>query len=624
MKQSAHRSRSACLSIVLLLGGWFGCASSRNAADSGRGSSPQTNSTEISFGIAEERLLRHIALLAHDELKGRDTGSDGIDLAAGYIAGQFAAAELVPAGPGGTYFQEFEVSGRATLLEDTSLTIDATGAGRDAPTVAVLREDYLPFSFSAKGSFDVDLVFVGYGVTNPEHDHDDYADIDVRGKAALMFRREPPGWNPGGGFTSHAGFETKVALAEKHGASAVVIVNQDPGVDGVDGLMRFSRGDQSHGLPALHVKRALAEDWLTVAGAPSLKELQTDLDEKKGSRSRPLTGVRLRGAVNYEVEKLIARNVLGLLPGVGPRRNDYVVIGGHYDHLGVDDGEIHNGADDNASGTAAVIEAAHALRAVPDRDRSVLFMAFSAEEIGLLGSKHFVNHPTVPAESITAMINLDMIGRLNKEDEANMLSIQGLGTGDRFKDIITERTGAVGMQYVPDDSARGPSDHASFESIGVPSLFFFTGIHDDYHAPGDDTEKVNVRGVAEISELVCRIALDLINSDEKVQFVKVNQRARIRRGRESRVVIGILPGNREEGESQGWPVAQVLPGGGAAKAGMKSGDRIVQIDGQSIDGLSDYQRAVRGKRPGEVISVSVLRDNQPVTLSVELASPAAP
>ncbi len=564
------------------------------------------------------RFRAHIAMLAHDELEGRATGSNGIDLAAGYIAGQFAAAGLSPGGPHGTYLQNFDLSTGVELLEESSLT---PGDGGTPPE---LRVDFLPFGFSTTGSFESDVIFVGYGINNPDRNHNDYANVDVKGKTVLMIRREPTAWSEEGEFSDHARFDHKIELARDEGAVAVLIVNQDPGEDDTDRFMRFRSRGETYGLPAIHIKRTLADRLLASGGLPTIRKLQSKLDANGEQVSAPLHDVHLRGTVSYKEKKLLARNVIGLLPGTGGRADEYIVIGGHYDHLGIRRGEIHNGADDNASGTSGVIELAWSLASLGRRERSVLFVAFSGEEIGLRGSKHFVAEPTVGIESIKAMINLDMIGRLTPNQRANMLSIQGLGTGDVFAAIVEQRAQEANLEYIPDRSALGPSDHAPFYRAGIPSLFFFTGVHEDYHAPGDDVEKVNSYGAARIIRLVHNIAADLINADDSPKYAEVTERANIFRGagptRAGGVIMGIMPDMDDQTDAAGWRIARVFPGGGAETAGMKPGDRLLKLDGQSILSLRDYRKATADKKPGDTVEVLLRRGSNELTLTVELAA----
>ena len=579
-----------------------------------------TSSAPISVTDAN-RYLSHIALLAHDELGGRGTGSDGIDIAAGYIAGQFAAAGLEPGGPNGTYFQEFSVSSRAKIKDETELTFSGTDAK------AARGDDFTPFGFSAQGTFEGDLAYVGYGIVNPDKSHDDYAGVDVTGRTVLMLRREPKSWSDEGG-TDHARFDNKVKLAKEKGAVAVLVANQDPGEDGIDGLMRFRSSGDDYGLPALHIKRALADTLLAAGGLDSLTDLQRKADEEGKTASAPLRDVRVAGTVAYGQDEELARNVIGVLPGTGPNADEYVVIGGHYDHLGTTRNGINNGADDNASGTAGVIELGRAFDQVPHRNRSIIFMAFSGEERGLLGSRHYVSEPTVDLGKVVAMINMDMIGRLTLNENANMLAIQGLGTGDSFQRIVDRRAQEAGIPFLPDASAKGPSDHSSFYDGGVPALFFFTGVHSDYHQPGDDTEKINAEGAVKIVNLVYQIASDLVADDPAPQFAEVNERAEIFRGDapgrgpggRGGVVMGIMPDMQDESEAPGWRVAQVTNGGGADKAGMLAGDRILTIDGQAINDFADYRQVTRDKKPGDSVDIVVRRGGDKLTLKVELSA----
>jgi hypothetical protein len=576
---------------------------------------------QIEVEVSPARYLSHVALLAHDELRGRATGEAGIDLAAGYIAGQFAAAGLKPGGPKGTYFQEFTFGAGKELREESKLIVEGpdelTGDGARAP---VLREDFIPFGFSAQGDFGGEVVFIGYGIVNPEKDHDDYASVDVTGKVVLMLRREPPRWRESG-YTDHALFKTKLLLASERGVGAVLIVNQDPGKDGFDGLRRFGGREGIYDVPAIHIRRRLAERLLSAGGLESLTTLQRKLDEDGENASGALVGVRIRGTVAYVAEDVLARNVVGVLPGIGPNANEYVVIGGHYDHLGLGrGGSIMNGADDNASGTAGVIEMAWALAETPYRDRSVICMVFAGEEIGLLGSKHFCADPTVPIESIIAMLNMDMIGRLDEDSQANMLRIQGLGTGDSFEDTVARKAEAAGMEYLPQQSALTGSDHASFYRAGVPSLFFFTGVHEDYHRPSDDAENINAKGAARVVELAYHIALDLINNTEAPAFAKVDRPAPTSwsTSPEGGVVMGIYPDPDNDPDKTGWVVNSVFPDGGAGNAGMRAGDQIIEIDGQTVKGIAEYLSLTADKKPGDVLSVTVLRGDKQIKLQVEL------
>ncbi|MGD2110113.1 MAG: M20/M25/M40 family metallo-hydrolase [Phycisphaerae bacterium] len=591
------------------------CSTTDARASSLRPVYERSRSAPVTPDTPVDRYMMHVSVLAHDALEGRAIGSDGIDMAAGYIAGQFAAAGLEPGGPDASYFQEFTIEQDPEIGANTKLHFE-TDTGR---LEAHLDTDFVPFNFSSQDSFRGDVVFVGYGITNPDEGHDDYRGIDVERSVVLMLRREPPGFDADG-HTHHARFDRKVPLAVQRGAVAVLIANQKSDEDDDDELMRFGpRSD--HGIPAIHVTRKLADRLLGAGGLSSLAELQKQLDEDGTNVSAPLGSVRAAGNVEFEPDEIVGRNVIGVLPGTGMRHDEYVVIGAHYDHVGVRHGEIYNGADDNASGTAGVIELARTFTDVSERDRSIIFMAFTGEETGLHGSRHFVSHPTVPLDSIAAMINLDMIGRVTEHDRDNMLAIQGLGTGESFRAIVENRTKEAGIEFLPEASALGPSDHASFYLGGVPSLFFFTGVHEDYHQPTDDTEKINAEGAAKIVDLVAAIAMDLVNDEQAPVFAEVNRRADVFRSGQSmrRVVMGVMPDMDDDSGRPGWRIARVFPGSGADRAGMKPGDRVVSIEGKTIGGLADYREVIRGKKPGDVINVTVLRDVEERTLDVELS-----
>jgi hypothetical protein len=574
--------------------------------------------TAAVFDVPVERYQAHVELLAHNDLKGRGTGSEGIDLAAGYIAGHFAAAGLEPGGPDGTYFQEFTLSRGGKMRDTTDLKI----LGGDIEIE--VKEDFLPLGVTSQGEFSGDLAFVGYGITNPDKDHDDYANIDVTGKVVVMLRREPDGWSDSGRFSRHSQFTSKVRLAGEKGATGVIIVNKKR-ASSMDILMPFSPARRDAGLPAFHMKRQVIDDVMAAADMPSLAALQEELDKGDQTVSQIVAGFSASGLVEFERSETVARNVIGVLPGSGPNAHEYVMVGGHYDHLGERNGVIYNGADDNASGTAGVIEAAYAMAARPDRDRSVIFMTFTAEEIGLHGSRHYVNEPTVPIGDIVAILNMDMIGRVDHEDKANMLAIQGVGTGDGFEAMAERLAGAAGIPYIPDPSALAPSDHSLFYRAGVPSLFFNTGLHSDYHQPDDDTEKMNHEGGAQISTLVAHMALEIANAEARPVFAEVSERADLYRGRPGRpgrggVVMGIVPDRDDSGDTPGWAIAMVRPDGAAQKAGMKAGDRITKIDDHEVNGMSDYRHAVSGKKAGDVVKVMVMREGKEVSLDVELQS----
>ncbi|MCH7812394.1 MAG: M20/M25/M40 family metallo-hydrolase [Planctomycetes bacterium] len=575
-------------------------------------------------------LLGHIYYLASDELGGRDVGTPGIERAARYIADQFAACGVEPGGVDGTYYQPFEVNLGAKLSPDGHLTV----TGWDSTEPPVIEEDYTPFTWSNNNAFDGQVVFAGYGLEDPDRDYDDYAGLDADGKVVLLLRREPTSWSSGfGNYTRLARFDNKVATAKKHGAVAVLIANQKPDDDDEDRLVPFfSRGMGDYGLPAFHVTRALADEMLCAGGLDSLEALQARLDAKEPEHcSAPLPGIRLAGQAGLSRSSAETRNVVGLIRGRGPLADEYVVIGAHYDHVGRRarwslfgrrrdaKPQIHNGADDNASGTAGLIELGRALARTARQGqlrRSVLLIAFSGEEKGLLGSRHFVKEPTVDLDSLVACLNMDMIGRL--DPDSKNLAVYGTGTAEEFGDLLRRAARRVGLELDESEPSSGQSDDASFVAVGIPAMHVFSGMHADYHRPGDDPEKINEQDAARIVQLVYDVAFEIIQADRRPTYVQTSGFASIGRG--NRVVMGVYPGSGDDATGTGLLIERVVPDGPAAKAGMKGGDRIIGIGGQEVGGLQGYMDAVRSKKAGDQVEVVVTRQAEEITLTVTLAA----
>jgi len=598
--------------------------------------------------ISTDSFMSHVVVLASDAYEGRATATRGGDLAAEYIAGQFAAIGLLPGGENGTYFQEFEVALGSELTDETRFTV----TGVDATPVR--GADFVPFAFSSNDAFDAEVVFVGYGCVNPEKEYNDYRDIDVTGKVVLMLRREPPGWGEGGQPSSKATFQTKVYEAKDRGAAAVLIVNQRTDGGGEDRLARFGGlgGGGAYGLPAFHVTRKLADTLLTTANLPSLDDVQTRLDERGDYSSAALGGIRIAGQAGIMTRKGTTRNVIGLLPARGADTGEYLVIGAHYDHLGIvragsrsprgsrgaDESqlEIHNGADDNASGTSGIIELAKAMSELPMLRRSVVFMGFSGEEMGLLGSKHYVDHPTVPIEKVAAMINLDMIGRL--KDDVTRIPVYGAKTAPELDAIVSTVGKAEGFGDEGHAGSMSRSDHAPFDRKGIPNLFFFTGTHPDYHMPTDDVEKVNADGAVRILHMIYDIAVQIANAPARPTYAKITPpprserrdsphdeppaEARSERDAEQAPVMGsarmgVMP-NYEESTQPGMLLDDVSEGGPAATAGLKGGDRITKIGTRTVNNVNDYMAALRDAKPGDTVDVIVKRGSEELTIPVKL------
>jgi hypothetical protein len=571
-----------------------------------------------------------VKFLASDGLKGRGNGTPELDKAAAYIAKRFRKSGLQPVGDNRTYLQHFLMTVGAKLGANNSLVYER-GATRQ--TLAV-QQDFLPFSFSAEGSVEAPLVFAGYGITAPDLHYDDYAGVEVKDKIVIVLRHEPQEDDEksvfaGKQFTTHASIVNKAINAKNHGAVGMILVNdagshpKEP-----DDLIRFGTlaGPEEMKLAALQVKAAVVEEWLKASGK-SLVALQQAIDRDLSNHSFALEPFpRVALTVDVQRTRRQVANVVGLLPGQDERLGKQaMVIGAHYDHLGLGDnhslapsliGQVHHGADDNASGTSGVLELARGLAARRgELKRSIVFVAFAGEETGLLGSSYYTQHPAVPLEQTLAMINLDTIGRISR----NKLYVGGVGTSPGFKKLVEEANRSVGFELSYSASGYGASDHMSFTVREVPVLFFFSGLHADYHKPSDTWEKIDAASGARIVELVANVVAELDALPEKPPYVRVAEPASPAMGGGGGygAYFGSIP---DFGEAQhgGVKFADVREGSPAAKAGFKGGDVLIEFDAQKIDNLYDFSYALRAHKPGDKVVVTVLRNGERLTREVTL------
>ncbi len=393
-----------------------------------------------------------------------------------------------------------------------------------------------------------------------------------------------------------------------------------------DVLMKFGyagHSDKVGGIPVFHITQAQANKLLKSGLGKTLVELEQAIDAAYQPQSAVVPGWKVRGAANViKVESKVS-NVIAVLEGEGPLADETLVIGAHYDHVGrggqnslaPGSSEIHNGADDNASGTAALLELARRLSARPEKlARRLVFIAFTGEELGLLGSAVYVKEPTFPLDKTIAMFNMDMVGRLQDDK----LTIFGSGTSPRWEselNAINERT-TFKLSFKPEGF--GPSDHSSFYGKQIPVLHFFTGNHPDYHRPSDDWEKLNVPGMARVVSMLEALVVQTANNPERPAYVEVKQAPTTQRGG-NRPYFGTIPDFGGEGE--GYAISGAAPGSPAELGGLKGGDRIIELGGNKITALDDFDLALRKFKGGDEVTVIVLRDKQPVTLKVKLGPP---
>jgi hypothetical protein len=582
---------------------------------------------QASADFKPDRYLAHIKYLASPQLKGRLTGSPELEKAATYIAHKFHAAGLKPVA--GSYLQEFTVTAHTALGEGNKLTLVIS------QRVKELWEgrDFAPLNLSTNGQTMGPIVFVGYGITAPEYHYNDYEKVDARGKVVMLLRHEPQEADEksifgGKNYTLHSELASKVANAKQHGAAAVLLVNDLPNHPGDDDrLDNFTPAisTEDYGLPVAQITVKYANELLASAqrDLPALVKA-IDADLLPHSFDLPADDAA-RLTVNITIEQRPVHNVVGFWRG---ETNQYVIIGAHYDHLGLGPehslapslaGTVHPGADDNASGTAGVIELAHAIAHSGKHARGFLFLCFAGEEEGLLGSAYFANHPLEPLGNAVAMINLDMIGRLRSDK----VYVGGIQTGSTFKPIVEKAASDAGLQDdITGTGVDGSSDHTSFSVKGVPTLFFFSGLHSDYHKPSDTWDKINAEGAVKLLAEVDEIAITLADADQRPAFVRVQPSAH----------NGDLPGGSNSsgygpyfgsipdfGEQvKGVRFSDVRDGSPAAKAGCKAGDVLVEFDGNKIDNLYDFTYALRAHKPGDTVTVKVLRNGMPVEAQVLL------
>jgi Peptidase family M28/PDZ domain/PA domain len=576
-----------------------------------------------------QRIQADINYLASPQMKGRDTGSPENNRAAKYISDEFRHAGLEPlaaeAGKG-TYFQYFTVTVGAKLGRHNRLRVERGASHKSLR----LGADFQPFNYSDNGEARLPVVFAGFGITAPEYHYDDYQGLDVKDKAVVVLRNEPQKDDPNSVFdgrqpTRHSALVNKAINARNHGARALILVNDAPGPGEDDRLIPFDSlsGPQNPGIMLLQVSRSVADGWLAPA-AKSLTSLQKSIDEKLEPQSFALDG--LLADLRVDVRHIHARtqNVAGLLRGSDPQLSaEAVVVGAHYDHLGLGRhgaldpgaaGQVHPGADDNASGTAAVMELARLLAARrTELKRSVIFLSFSGEELGLLGSEYYAAHPSWPLEKTVAMVNLDMVGRVRD----SKLYVGGTGTSPAFPRIL-ETANTTGLHLESSRSGYGASDHTSFYVKDIPVLFFFSGLHPDYHRATDTPDKIDAPDEARVTDLAERTLLALASGD-RPQFTRVvepHPLGSMERGGGYGAYFGSIPDMGAEVE--GVRFADIRDGSPAAKAGLVRGDVLVEFAGAPIKNLYDFTYQLRAHRPGEEVRVSVLRNGKRVEATVKL------
>ena len=573
--------------------------------------------------------LNDVKFLASPELRGRGTGSPELERAAAWLEHHYRELGIKPAGA--SYLQPFPVTTDASLGKANRFQFTENGSA----TTLEFPGEFVPFNFSETGPLKGAVVFAGYGITAPEYSYDDYAGLDVKGKIVLVLRHEPQENDPksvfeGKTLTQHAQFAAKATNAKLHGATGVILVSDRANHPGEgDELEKFgvTVGPTNARIPFVQVSEARVDKWFSEAGK-SLDKIEADIDKDLRPQSFAFPDT-IRVEANLDVERTVktVHNVAAMLPG---QSGEYVIVGAHYDHLGLGGqhslapsltGTIHPGADDNASGTAGVMELARFFATQPRQKRGILFLNFAGEEQGLLGSAYYADHPLLPLAQAVAMIILDMIGRMRD----NKLYIGGAASGSTLKPMLERLIPNSGLRVdYSGGASEGSSDHTSFTSHQVPALFFFSGLHADYHKPSDTWDKIDAPAAARLLALVAEVAESLRDAPERPAFVKLAAPAPHSGGEPAAgpttgygAYFGSVPDFAEG--TAGVKFSDVRENSPAAKAGLKGGDIMTEFDGKPIQNLYDFTYALRARKPGDEVKVKVTRDGKPLEVTVVLA-----
>ena len=582
----------------------------------------------------DQRLDADIKYLASDELEGREPGTAGIELAATYIIDTWKEFGVEPGGDDGTYRQDFKVN-MGTVADKEATSLVFSGA---VDMKAEIDTHFRPLLSGGGGEFkDVELVFAGYGIRADDYNYDDYKDLDCDGKLVVVLRMEPQQNDPDSVFDGtesprHASIVRKLEHAMGAGAIGMILVND--GVRSADELAQISQfGPEEENIPFFHMKREALESILEKAPIATatgkklskLDDIEAMIDENLEPISQVIEGVKVSGASAFTNNAVTTSNVVGIVEGEGPNADEVIVIGGHYDHLGYGGygsnapgrREVHNGADDNATGTAGLVELARRFAQGENKPgRTLVFIAFSGEERGLLGSAYYVRNPLFKLEDTATMINYDMIGRL-REDK---LTIFGAGTGDSFDGILDSANDPMDpLELNKVASASAGSDHMAFVARGIPVMFLHTGLTNIYHTPEDDYSTLNIPGAIRVVDYTERLIRGLADAETRPEFVQVGGR-RTRGPRPSYFGVRL----DYEADERGPRIDEAPEEAPAAKAGLQAGDVILTINGEEISDRDELNKVLVDNRPGDELEVVIMRGDEEMTVNVELARAPRP
>ena len=564
--------------------------------------------------ITENDIMDHIRYLSHKDRVGRYPGTRGSKDVISYLIRQFKSFGVKPGGENGSFVQPFNITDGIELGKNNSMIIDGDSL--------VTGQDYMPLWFSGNETVSSSAVFTGYGfsINEKELKWNDYSGLDVAGKWVIVMRHSPERNNQHSLYTPHSGLHKKMLVARDKGAIGIIYVSQIEDDDLYP--LKYRTGFSNAGIPAIHLSNEMADKLFKPVGR-TRKNIQNKMNKslKTVSFKLPMT---INASVELNPIQTRGANVVGLIQsGNRKYRNEYVVVGAHFDHLGMggagtgsrkpDTTGIHSGADDNASGTSGLLEIAHKLVSQKSRlKRSIILIGFDAEEKGLLGAKYFVENPLIDLQNIVTMINLDMIGRMKDSS----ITVGGVGTSPMFEPLLKRESIGRNFTINMTKPGYGPSDHAAFYTNDIPVLFFFTGFHSEYHTPDDSWKLINLKGEKDILNLVYDITFNISRIPKRPVFTEAGPKeGRMQRNTKFKVTFGIVPsyGSTKKGlEVDGISKAD----GPAAKAGILKGDVIKSIDGKPINDIYEFMDRLGELEPGMTITVLIDRNGAELELPV--------
>jgi hypothetical protein len=568
------------------------------------------NAYRYSAEIAESDLRQHMLMLASDDMEGRYPGSPGDAAAGKFLEQQFRRLGLSPVQQNFTFVQSY-YKGSENRLQVMDQVIPDTL--------------FTPLVFTADTLITAPVVFAGYGI-QAEADSfawNDYEGLAVSGKWVLVLRGIPDLHEFRDLMSMGSDDRDKAMLARDNGASGIIFVSGSQW-DPADNLTEISGKQASVGIAAIQISRTVADRLLQSDGT-SVGKLEEAFLINKRPGGKPLTG-QVSARTDLETITGSTSNWFAVIEGADPLlKNDYVVVGAHYDHLGMggpgsssrrpDTLAVHNGADDNASGVSALLEIAGKLKKNQHQLKlSVLLIAFGAEEMGLLGSKYFVNHPPVPLEQMEAMINLDMVGRL---DTTRGIQIGGSGTSLEADSLIRQTNLGTPFKLTLNREGNGPSDHSSFYGRNIPVFFISTGAHADYHTPDDDLDRINYPGMEAVAAFAYRLVLSVNQEADGLVFQEAGPRDAPTASARFKVTLGFMP-DFSATDVEGVKVDFVSRGKAAERGGIKNGDIITAIDGMAITNIYDYMYRLSKLSKNQIISVELLRNGKKEVLIIQL------